>query len=199
MLSLGFLPGGICHAQSIAPAQSNATDPNYILINGDTLSLQVLEESDLAASLLIDKDGQIRAPLLGDIVVNGQTVRAAEKMLEEAYVGKELLKKPQVRLNVTSYAPRLVTVYGAVRNPGKVGFGRDFNTIDIVDAITQAGGFSGVARKDQVNVIRTDLKGKEQTFVVDVEAMMSSKRPADKPREFALQPGDRIIVRERVF
>lgn len=176
----------------------NATDPNYQLITGDTIAIQVLEEPDTAATLLIDKEGQVRPPMLGDVHLAGQTIRNAEKTLEDTYIKEELLKQPIVRISIVDYAPRIVTVLGAVNRPGKVSFD-DSNLIDIVDAITLAGGFKPVAKRDQVTVIRADDKGKEESVTLDVEAMMSGKITNDKPRDYALRPGDKVIVKERVF
>ena len=71
-------------------SQTTVTDPNYVLITGDTLSLQVLEEPELAASQLIDKDGLVRIPLLGDTSVVCLSVRAAEQLIQKAYVDQEV-------------------------------------------------------------------------------------------------------------
>lgn len=202
LLSLSILDAlmaqGTVASNSAALSQTTVTDPNYVLITGDTLSIQVLDEPELIAGQLIDKDGLVRIPLLGDLAVVGLSVRNAEQLIEKAYVEQELLKRPQVRINVVNYAPRLISILGAVKSPGKVSFSRDNNTIDIVDAITQAGGFTPAARKDQVSVTRTNKKGVEENFVVDVDSMISGKRK-DKPREFALLPGDKLFVPERIF
>jgi protein involved in polysaccharide export with SLBB domain len=102
-------------------------------------------------------------------------------------------------VQVTDYAQRLVSVLGAVRLPGKVAFPREKKQLEIVDAITQSGGFLPVAKGDAVVVTHTDAAGHETQQTVDVTALMSGKRKDDKPGVVFVQPGDRIFVPERLF
>lgn len=194
-LAIGVLFGA---AEQIPTGSAQATDPNYILTGGDTILISIQGEPELSTTQLIDKSGNCRLSLVGELSLVGKTVADAEREIERTYVKKEMLKAPSVRISIVEYSLRTVTVWGAVKSPGKVPFSRDTNAIDISDVITMAGGFTNLARGDIVTVQRTLSDGKETTFTVDVDSMMSGKR-GEKPKEFLVFPGDKIRVSERKF
>ena len=89
---------------------------------------------------------------------------------------------------------------GAVRSPGNFQFPKEPTSLDIADLITRLGGFSPTAKSDAVSVIRRKPDGTEEVTTVDVERMISGRRRGDSSRrEFAVYPGDRIWVPERLF
>jgi polysaccharide export outer membrane protein len=197
---LGALGSASGATAPTVPAEAMAvTNPAYVLAAGDTIIVTVAGEPELRTASLIAQDGTVRLPLVGNVRVEGLAVRQAEVLLAKSYREGEFLRNPEVQLHVTDYTPSLVTVLGAVRTPGKITFPREKKQLEIVDAITQSGGFLPVAKGDAVVVTRTDASGRESQQTVDVAALMSGKRKDDKPAVFFLQPGDRIFVPERLF
>ncbi|HYD83861.1 MAG TPA: polysaccharide biosynthesis/export family protein [Opitutus sp.] len=190
---------------SLAPAQSlpaaNDTDPSYRLAPGDSVAVNVYAEPDMSTAQRLDTTGILRLPMIGEIKVGGMSVREAEKALENIYVERELLKSPLVTIAVSNYALREVSVLGAVRSPGNFQFPKETTSLDIADLITRLGGFSPTAKSDAVSVIRRKPDGTEEVTTVDVERMISGRRRGDSSarREFAVYPGDRIWVPERLF
>jgi protein involved in polysaccharide export with SLBB domain len=177
-----------------------ATDPTYRLNSGDHLSVTIFGEPDLAAQQMIDRNGRVRLPLIGDVPVAGRTVRETESLIESTYRKEEILKSPQVTVSMLGYAPREVTLLGAVRAPGTFQFPPDTVSMDIRDAIARQGGFTPVAKGDSVAVTRRQEGGKEVTTVVDVDRMMYGRsRKKDNITTFFVYPGDRIFVPERLF
>jgi polysaccharide export outer membrane protein len=176
------------------------TDPSYRLAPGDSVSVNVYDERDMSASQRLDYAGKLRLPLVGEIKLGGLSVREAEDALEKLYVERELLKSPLVTISVSNYAVREVSVLGAVRSPGNFTFPKERDSLDIVDVITRLGGFLPTAKSDAVSVIRRKPDGKEEVSTVDVEAMIKGRRRGDTSRNsFAVYPGDRIWVPERLF
>lgn len=193
-------------AQSPAPASppplpaANDTDPAYKLAVGDSVAVNVYGEPDMSASQRIDPAGQLRLPMIGAVKLAGLPVREAEDTLERLYRDRELLKAPLVTLVVSNYALREVSVLGAVRAPGNFQFPKETTSLDIADLITRLGGFTPTAKSDAVSVIRRKPDGREEVTTVDVERMISGRRRGDSSRrEFAVYPGDRIWVPERLF
>lgn len=181
-------------------AESNVvTNPEYVLAAGDTVVVLIDGEPELRTASLIAQDGSVRLPLVGGVRLEGLPVRQAEALLAKSYREGQFLRHPEVHIQVAEYAPRLVSVLGAVRVPGKVAFPQEKKQLELVDAITQSGGFLPVAKGDAVVVTRTDAAGRETQQTVDVAALMSGKRKDDKPAVFFVQPGDRIFVPERLF
>ena len=184
-----------------SPAGAPATtDPSYHLSPGDTISMSVYGESDLLTTQTIARSGEVRLPLIGDIILGGKTVREAEQTLETTYVQREFLRTPVVNLVVVSYFPHEVSVLGAVRMPGTVVFTRDVTSLDIVEVITRVGGFLPISKSDAVTITHRTPEGKETVVTVDLEIAMTGRHRAGRDRaDLAIYPGDRIWVPERLF
>jgi polysaccharide export outer membrane protein len=181
-------------ADSAAP-----TNPEYVLTVGDTVAVNVSGEPDLRAAEVIDRDGKVRLSLVGELKLGGLSVRAAEQFIAQSYREGQFLRSPDVAVQVSDYAPRFVTVLGAVRSVGKIPFPRDRKQMELVDVISAAGGFTPVAKGDAVVLTRTSEQGAETSQTVDVSALMSGKRRDDKAAPAMVQPGDRVFVPERLF
>lgn len=200
LLLLGLaLVGPLLLAQS-EPATAITVDPTYRLNQGDRLGVTVFGEGDLSAQQMIDRNGLVRLPLIGDVNVAGRTVREAEALIENTYRKEEILKSPQVTLTMVTYSPREITLLGAVRTPGSFQFPPDVTSLDIRDVIARQGGFTPVAKGDAVAVTRRQAGGKEITTVVNVDQMMFGRsRKKENEDVFLIYPGDRIFVPERLF
>ena len=180
------------------PAGATLADPGYRLKAGDRIIVNIFGEPDLTAQQMIDRDGEVRLPLIGAVTLGGRTVREAERHIETAYRAQEMLKTPQVTLAMGAYAPREVTLLGAVRSPGTFQFPADATSLDIRDVIARQGGFTPVAKGDAVAVTRRKADGRETTTVVDVARLMFGRNRRNEPT-FFIRPGDRIFVPERLF
>lgn len=182
------------------PVATGDTDPSYRLAVGDSVSVNVYGEGDMSAAQRVDNNGKLRLPMIGEIKLAGLSVREAEYSLQKTYRDRELLKDPLVTIVVSNYALREVSVLGAVRSPGNFQFPKETTSLDIVDLITRLGGFTPTAKSDAVSVIRRTPDGREEVSNVDVERMISGRRRGDTSRrDFAVFPGDRIWVPERLF
>jgi protein involved in polysaccharide export with SLBB domain len=167
---------------------------------GDHIGVSIFGEGDLNAQQMIDRNGMVRLPLIGEVSVVGRTVREAEALIEATYRKEEMLKAPQVTLVMMAYSPREVTILGAVRAPGTFQFPPDTVSLDIRDVIARQGGFTPVAKGDAVAVTRRQPGGKEVTTVVNVDRMMFGRsRKRENEETFFIFPGDRIYVPERLF
>lgn len=175
-------------------------NPNYLLSAGDTVMISIYNEPDLTIMQTLARSGEVRLPLIGEIIVANLSVRDAEHEVEKAYREREILRKPTASLTVTAYFPREVSVLGAVRNPGTVVFPRDVTTLDLVEVITRVGGFLPVSKSDAVTVTHRGDDGVETVTTFDLENTISGRRSAGRPRaDVAIYPGDRIWVPERLF
>lgn len=184
---------------AVAPA-GEVPDPAYKFVNGDLVSINVYGEGELSLAQKIDSRGRIRLALVGDIELAGRSVREAETLIERLYVDRRILKNPMVNISIQSYAVRDISILGAVRGPGKMAFPPEKSTLDITDVITRAGGFLPTARSDSVRITRIGADGRETTSEINVEAMLTRRGAGpDTPKEFAILPGDRIWIPERLF
>jgi polysaccharide export outer membrane protein len=97
---------------------------------------------------------------------------------------------PQVTVMVKEWNSRKVSVLGQVQRPGTVPY---FPKMTIVDAIASAGGFTGVAAKNSVN-LRREVTGKVEMRTFPVADISEGRSP-----NVAVLPGDVLVVEERLF
>lgn len=198
-------------AQSPSPALSTpsaafntTTDPSYKLNIGDTVYISIgthANPTETSTSVTIGKRGDVRLPWIDDeIPLNGKSVRDTEYYLEKLYKDRKLLNRPVVIVKVSNYFPREVSVLGAVRSPGMVPFPPDTVTWDIGEVIMKVGGFSTIAKANQVTVTHREENGKETSVTLDLESLATGRNKKGKDRgEFPIYPGDRIWVPESIF
>ena len=89
------------------------------LAPGFLVSLNVLDDTDMAGAFRIDQNGDINVPVLGTMHVAGGTVSQARVQIRKKLLDDQILKDPQVNLTVLEYTAPEVTIVGEVTSPGK--------------------------------------------------------------------------------
>jgi protein involved in polysaccharide export with SLBB domain len=191
LLPLLLVSALLCAADTPEPAPQA-----YRLYPLDMVTFAVHGETGLGATLRLSGGGTINVPLLGDVSVSGLTLAEAEKKIQDAYVAQEIFIRPQITIQVTEYSKKEVSVLGQIARQGRIEFPAEAASLDIVEVVTAAGGFSRIGRADAVRVTRKDpTTGEEKVFTVNVERMLAGR--ADEP--FRIYPGDVLFVPERLF
>lgn len=132
-----------------APAVSSGTltaipddFPNLQLSAGVLLNVEIYDEPELATQARVDDKGNIVLPLVGSIHVAGETVAQARAEVQDKYRDAQILKDPQVTLNVMQYPTSNVMVLGEVQTPGRFPM---LAPHSLVDVISMAGGETNMA------------------------------------------------------
>lgn len=195
LLLLALVPGtGFAQEQADTDAKA---DPNYRLSIRDQVEISIFDEPDLKTVQRIDAEGQIRLAYIGTVAIAGKTVREAERFIEDLYVKERILRSPMATVRVLEYAPREIRVLGAVAKPGTIEFPPEMTRMDIIDAISRAGDFTKIARKNRVRITRIGEDGRPRIETVNVEEMISGRKTDVKP--VYVYPGDTIFVEEAIF
>lgn len=124
---------------------------DYHLHRGDVLKISVLAFPQLHSRVMIDNDGKIYFPMVGEISVNGLSLAQLQQQLQDRLVSHGV-KNPEVAVDVAEYRP--VYVAGGAAKPGVYPY-RPGMTVR--DAIAVAGGyrrevlFDGISAQDQYN------------------------------------------------
>jgi polysaccharide export outer membrane protein len=155
----------------------------------DEFTVRVYGESDLTGDYRVARDGTIDFPLAGRITVKGLNVGEVQEEIVKRLKAGYLLN-PQVSVMIKEWNSRKVSVLGQVTRPGTVSY---FPNMTIVDAIASAGGFTGVAAKNSVN-LRREIVGKVETRVFPVADITEGRFP-----NVIVMPGDVVVVEERLF
>lgn len=149
--------------------------PGYQLGPGDAIVIKVDDEPDLTLDTKVSAQGTLYFVFLGDISVVGLTSTQLQKKLE-ALLADGYLQHPRVNVSIKEY--RLVFIQGEVKSPGGIPYQPNLN---VRKAIVLTGGFTDVANKDRITIIRgNDKNFKEQPIELDE----------------AIFPGDVVTVQE---
>jgi protein involved in polysaccharide export with SLBB domain len=184
--SLGCVHAGSRNSSAIPVAQESHDDRLGV---DDGFSVRVYGEPDLSGNYRVATDGTIDFPLAGRIPVKGLNAGEVQQAIVQRLKAGYLLN-PQVTVMVTDWNSRKVSVLGQVLRPGAVAY---FPNMTIVDAIASAGGFTGVAAKNSVN-LRREVTGKVETRTFPVADISEGRSP-----NVVIQPGDVLVVEERLF
>lgn len=183
--------GGACGTYGARAAETDAqaaSDPlatNYHLNAGDLLQISVWREEELNRQVLVQPDGSISFPLVGQIMAEGRTAGELE-----AEIGDQLERFiPQAVATVELLEVRgnKVFVMGEVLRPGEYQMS---GPLTVVQAISLAGGFNQFAARDRIRVLR-DEGDEEVAYTVDYDCVASSTNVA---ANVPLQAGDTVIV-----
>jgi polysaccharide export outer membrane protein len=157
---------------------------------GDAFDLTIYYgANEHKSSYRLTPTGKIAVQYIGDVDATGKTVQ----QLQDEIRGKladGYLRDPVVNISLTEANSTKVSVFGQVQKAGTIGYQ---SGMSIVDAIAQSGGFSPMAKKNDVQVTRVE-NGRKVTYSVPVQAIGEGDRP-----NFRLNAGDVIFVPERWY
>ncbi len=181
---------------NVAAAQGT----NYKIRPGDTLSLEVLEDSTLNRTLLVLPDGTISVPLAGTVTAQGLTVAQLRNAITQG-LASNFVAKPTVYVSVQALSNkgpvatgRSIKVYlmGEVDKPGEQSVSAGTTLLQF---LAQSGGFTKFAAKKRLQLRRTDRSGKVQVYTINYRDIELGRNVA--LASTVLQNGDVIVVPER--
>jgi polysaccharide biosynthesis/export protein len=115
------------------------TAPEYLMGPGDSIELTVAGIPGLdKKEFLIDGQGTIFVPYLGQVEVLGLSTREAESKLIKLFA-VSVLEDPQVTVSIKEYRSQFYYILGSVIKPGKFSL---TPSTDLLDAIALAGGLT---------------------------------------------------------
>ena len=167
-------------AEGTPDAENFEVKNDYILGQGDTISIQVFDEPDLTLSTAVGTSGSINYSYLGDIKVAGKSPSQLERhiagMLQNGY-----LVNPSVNVTVIEYRPFYIN--GEVRSPGGYPYQPGL-TLD--KAIALAGGL-------------TDRASTRKMFVTKGLGGGQTEEGSRVFLNSRIAPGDIITIKEGFF
>jgi polysaccharide export outer membrane protein len=141
-------------ATSSAVKSGSAGPKDYILQPGDELQIAVWKETDLTLEIFIRPDGGISFPLAGDLPAAGRSVAELTAMLEKRVRRYE--PDAVVTVMVKAAIGNRVYVIGKVNKPGDFALNRP---IDVMQALSLAGGATPFANTNHIRVLRREGNG----------------------------------------
>lgn len=178
---------GACGAPAHTPQVPRAPANDDTLGADDVFEVRVFGEDDLTGAYRVAYDGTIDFPLVGRLAVAGRTPPQVAELLASRLREGQFLLHPQVSVLVKEYNSRRISVFGQVQRPGTFPFQ---DSMDIVHAITLAGGFTQLADENATTVTRR-RGDRERRFRIPVRAIGQGRAAS-----FYLEPGDTVYVPE---
>lgn len=155
---------------------SSAIPAPLTLRPGDLIFLQVYQEKEMTGEYLVNEEGVVTLPLLGDRNVTGIPLSRLRQQLVAEY--QAFLRNPGITLTPM----RRVSILGAVEKPGI--FSVD-PTFSLAEAVALAGGASAEGDLRRVKVYRRGEVLRERISI------------GETLRDVDIQSGDQIIVGRR--
>jgi polysaccharide export outer membrane protein len=186
-----FLTIIIANALLILPVC--AQDDAYRINGGDTLHISVYGEQALDRDVAVEPDGGIAFPLVGNLNVRGLTLQELQHKIADALRSGNMLPNvtdAEVTVSLVKSGGNSFSVIGQVKTPGT--FVTD-TRVDVMQALSLAGGLTPFASKSRIIVLRRDAAGKQTKIPFDYSAVEDGNR---LDSNIVLQGGDVVVVPE---
>jgi polysaccharide export outer membrane protein len=163
---------------------SSAQSESLLIGPGDVVDISVFDTPEMAQELRVSDAGTVRLQLVGDVKLAGETPAAAAKIVEDALVGKKIMRAPQVIVKVVEYATQDVSILGQVRNPGTYPVTTPQTVLRVV---AMAGGLTDVANRNIMIERHRDPSEKIKYYLANDAQEALSPSPV-------VYPGDTVVV-----
>lgn len=158
----------------------------YTVNPGDILEINVWKEEGMLQEILVGPDGRISFPLVGNIKVGDLSLEDVERTIISKLT--RYLSDPVVTVSAKQLLGNKVYVIGQVNKPGEYLVNR---YVDVMQALSMAGGMTVFASVNDIIIIRRDSNGKQKT----IEFEYGEIEDGDQlEQNIMLKAGDVIVV-----
>ena len=186
-----FLLLGLLLATSVLAA-------DYIIGEGDTLSIAVWGEKDLSLSVKVRPDGKITIPPIGELSAANMTANNLQSILTEKL--RSIVKKPIVSVAVTEITNNKVYIFGGGVNSGVYSLTQRTTLLQLLcqlgqreapaagvpaASVASAGGVRDADLKNAY-ILRKGEKVKQNFYDLFIKGQTSE--------DFAIEPNDAIFI-----
>lgn len=173
-----------------SPAPAISTVPEgfekLTLAPGFLLQMDIYGAPEMSTQLRVNTLGEVTVPLIGAVQISGQTITEAQQTITRSLVDREILRDPQVNLNVLQYPTRNISVLGEVQAPGRVQL---LSPEPLSDVLALAGGETTTAG-NEIEIRRPNTSSTITTL------HLHAPRESDSAamHNTLVEPGDTVIV-----
>ena len=177
----------IIHGDDLLAIMVNSRDPELALpFNMPMVSYQLGSNAggqQRVLGYLVDTNGNIDFPILGEIHVEGLTRMQLTELIKNKLIEGDLIKAPMVTVQFLNFK---ISVMGEVGRPGSFTISGD--RITLLEALSMAGDLTIYGRRDRVGVIREN-NGKRTILFHDLRSADIFNSPC-----YYLQQNDIVYV-----
>ena len=179
-----------------APAAAQETpvvqnDAGYRINGGDLLHISVYGEQNLDKDVPVQPDGGIAFPLVGNLNARGMTLKElqgkiAANLRESQYFPN--LTDNEVTVSMVKATGNSVSVVGQVKAPGTFAYDTQ---LDVMQALSLAGGLTPFASKSKIKILRRDQAGTQTAILFDYGDVEDGEQ---LEKNILLRGGDVVVV-----
>ncbi len=190
--TLVCLAAAVLLASASASAQDAATqDDGYRINGGDLLHISVYGEQNLEGDVPVQPDGGIAFPLVGNLNARGMTLkelqsRIATNLRESQYFPN--ITDNEVTVSMVKATGNSVSVVGQVKAPGTFAYDTQ---LDVMQALSLAGGLTPFASKSKIKILRRDQTGTQTAILFDYSDVEDGEH---LEKNILLRGGDVVVV-----
>jgi len=172
-----------------AAADQPKTTVDYRIGPDDVLSINLFDQDPKYSSdVRVRPDGKITLALLDDVQARGLTPMELKAALTAAY--SKYFNEPVVYVTAKEVRSRKVYITGEILRPAAYSLN---DSMDLVQLISEAGGFQPWANQKQIVLIRKDQQPNEKDGRVFFDYTKLFKRGSVAIPD--LRPGDVVVVK----
>ncbi|MEE9344840.1 MAG: polysaccharide biosynthesis/export family protein [Methylococcales bacterium] len=165
---------------------NNPTLHEYKIQPGDVLEISVWKEENMIKDVLVRPDGGITFPLAGELYTGGKTIAELQAALSEKL--STYLSNPVVTISPKQLLGNRIYVIGKVAKPGMYLIS---SYIDVVQALSMAGGLTPFSAVNDILILRRSSDGKQH----NIEFRYGDIEDGDKLKQnILLRSGDTVLV-----
>jgi len=174
---------------SLGEAQE-ALDPfpadMYRLQPGDILTVSVWKEPELQADVLVRSDGRVSFTLAGDVPAAGMSVEDLRAEITRRL--QKYIPEAVVTVAVKAVGGNRIYVLGKVNRPGEFQY---VKPVDVMQAISLAGGMTPFASVDDIRILKRRLGGRQDAIPFRYSEV---ERGRALEQNILLSSGDTVVV-----
>ena len=156
---------------------------NLTVATQNNVAITSTTSQPILQQYLVDNDGKINFPVLGELRVGGLTEKEAEQLIVEKL--KPYIKEtPIVTVRMVNYK---ISVLGEVARPGTFTISNE--KVNLLEALAMAGDMTVWGVRDNVKLIRESADGKQEIITLDLNSAETILSPY-----YWLQQNDIVYV-----
>jgi polysaccharide export outer membrane protein len=167
-------------------ARAQQAEARYYIQPSDSLTIRYLYSPEYDHVAVVQPDGYMSAPIVGELKVGGMTLTQARDAIVAAAARR--LRDPEVFVDLKEFDKPHFVVGGEVGAPGRF----ELRTrTSVLEAVAMAGGFKPSSLHSQVLLFRRHDQEHAEATLIDAKDLMKGNNPAG---DIALQAGDMVVV-----
>jgi protein involved in polysaccharide export with SLBB domain len=166
---------------------------------GDRVSFRVVEDRREPIGLVVTESGEMEVPLIGRVPATSKTCKQLAREIK-SLLEKEYFFQATVIIGLDSIGTKSrgkVYLTGQVRNQGGMDILPD-EELTLSKAVLRAGGLADFANKKKIKLIRKKA-GEPNGITTTIVDLAEILEKGHIEKDIVLEPGDLIVVPERLF